>query len=82
MNELAETPNLATAYCPGCGPERDPIAEVLAVHWCEAHRPRIGGSDDGRTTVTNDALMSSSGEVEAATNRRWCDLVHRALKRG
>jgi len=81
MNEQAETPYLATPYCPGCAPERDPIVEVLAVHWCEAHQPRMGGTDDGRATLTNDVLVSSSSDVEATTNRPWCDLVHRALKR-
>ena len=29
VSELAETPNLAASYCPGCAPERDPIEEIL-----------------------------------------------------
>lgn len=80
MTELADTPNLAASYCPGCAPERDPIREILTVHWCEGHQPRYGGFDDEKATVSKDALCSS-GDAEAVTNRRWCALVHRHARR-
>ncbi len=80
LDELADTPNLAASYCPGCSPERDPIAEILTVRWCEEHRPRDGGSDDERATVSTD-ILSSTGDAEAATNRRWCELLHRTRRR-
>ena len=80
VSELAETPNLAASYCPGSAPERDPIEEILAVRWCDTHQPRIGGLDDERATVSQ-ATAYPSGEAEAATNRPWCELVHRTVKR-
>jgi len=80
VSELAETPNLAASYCPGCAPERDPIEEILAVRWCDTHQPGIGGLDDERATVSQ-ATAYPSGDAEAATNRPWCELVHRTVKR-
>jgi len=80
VSELAETPNLAASYCPGCAPERDPIEEILAVRWCDTHQPAVGGLDDETATVSQ-ATAYPSGEAEAATNRPWCELVHRTVKR-
>ena len=80
VSELAETPDLAASYCPGCAPERDPIEEILAVRWCDVHQPAVGGLDDERATVSTDTLCSSV-DAEAATNRPWCELVHRTVKR-
>jgi len=33
-SELVDTPNLASSYCPGCAPERDPLREILTICWC------------------------------------------------
>lgn len=76
MTELADTPNLASSYCPGCSPERDPTREILTVRWCNAHQPRYEGFDDGQARVGTE-ILSVSGEAEGVTNRRWCALVHR-----
>lgn len=78
--ELADTPNLASFYCPGCSPGRDPFEEVLTVRWCDAHQPVYGGFDDERATVSKD-ILTSTGEAEAVTNRAWCEFVHRTAKR-
>lgn len=80
LGELADTPNLAASYCPRCSPERDPVAEILTVRWCEAHRPRDGGFDDEKATVSAD-ILTSTGDAEGATNRRWCELLHRTRRR-
>ena len=80
MTELADTPNLAAFYCPGCSPDRDPVAEILTVRWCDAHQPRYGGFDDERAKVSKD-ILTSTGEAEAVTNRAWCAIVHRTAKR-
>ncbi|OLD76509.1 MAG: hypothetical protein AUG87_08535 [Candidatus Rokubacteria bacterium 13_1_20CM_4_70_14] len=78
--ELADTPNLASFYCPGCSPGRDPFEEILTVRWCDLHQPRYGGSDDDRAKVSRD-ILTSTGEAEGATNREWCQFVHRTAKR-
>lgn len=78
--DLAETPNLAAYYCPGCAPERDPIDEILTVRWCPMHQPTDAGSDDERANVSNDTLIST-GDVGAASNRPWCQLFHSAARR-
>ena len=80
MTELADTPNLASFYCPGCSPERDPLGEILTVRWCDAHEPRSGGFDDERAKVSKD-ILTSTGEAESVTNRAWCEVVHRRAKR-
>ena len=78
MSELTDTPNLASSYCPRCEPERDPVREILTVCWCDEHRPTCEGADDARAIV-GGGVLASTGEVNAATNRPWCELVHRAM---
>src|SRR5437867_11426133 len=78
--ELSDTPNLASFYCPGCSPGRDPLEEVLTVRWCDAHQPMYGGFDDERATVSTD-ILTSTGEAEGVTNRARCEFVHRTAKR-
>ena len=80
MSEIAETPSMASSYCPGCDPNRDPFREILAVQWCVKHQPSFGGPDDERTTLGR-GVLSALGEAEADSNRVWCDLVHRTLRR-
>lgn len=80
MTDLADTPNLAGSYCPGCAPERDPIREILTVRWCDEHQPGCGGFDDEKATVSKD-ILSSAGEADAVTNRPSCELVHRHARR-
>ena len=80
MSELTDTPNLASSYCPRCEPERDPVHEILTVCWCDEHRPTCEGADDERAIVGGGVLVSV-GEVNAATNRLWCELLHRTLNR-
>jgi hypothetical protein len=79
MAELAETPNLASAYCPSCDPERDPIRELLTVRWCDAHEPKYQGLDDEKATV-GTGVLDSGGQAQAETNRQWCQLVHRTVR--
>ena len=80
MSELTDTPNLASSYCPRCEPERNPVHEILTVCWCNEHRPTCEGADDERAIVGGGVLVSV-GEVNAATNRLWCELLHRTLNR-
>jgi len=80
VSELTDTPNLASSYCPRCEPERDPVHEILTVCWCDEHRPTCEGADDERAIVGGGVLVSV-GEVNAATNRLWCELLHRTLNR-
>ena len=75
MAELDDSPTIAFAYCPACDPERDPIRELLTVH-CLAHEPKSDGVDDASARVGTDFLVST-GEIDAETNRRWCQLLHR-----
>src|SRR5712692_2462062 len=79
VTELTDTRDLASSYCPHCDLERDPIREVLTVCWCDRHRPTCEGAEDERAIV-GLVVLTSLGEVDAATNRSWCDLVHRALR--
>ena len=79
-SELVDTPNLASSYCPGCDPERDPLREILTVCWCDEHRPTCEGAEDARVSVDRLAL-SSAGEANAETNRAWCAWVHRRTQR-
>jgi hypothetical protein len=72
---LADTPSLARTYCPGCEPHADPTAEILDIHWCDAHSPVRGGADDA--VVTAVAWLSGTGEAGGEDNRRWCELFHR-----
>src|SRR6185436_19055694 len=70
---------LARLYCPGCEPDADPFAEILDVHWCDAHMPARDGSDDG--TVTTTIVVSGSAEAGGEGNRRWCEFFHRDARR-
>jgi hypothetical protein len=74
--ELTDTPDLATPYCPRCDPERDPIREILTIRWCNAHAPTCEGADDERLSDTL-GITPAYAEASAATNRPWCELVHR-----
>ena len=78
--DLADTPNLASFYCPGCSPGRDPFEEILTVRWCDAHQPMYAGPDDERASVSKD-ILTSTGEAEGVTNRAWCEFLHRSAKR-
>jgi hypothetical protein len=80
MSDIDETPNLAVSYCPGCDSKRDPLREILTVHWCDEHRPQSDGSDDERA-MFGRSFLSGAGEAEAETNRPWCELMHRTLNR-
>src|SRR5262249_12130092 len=77
-NDSAHISFLSSLYCPGCDRERDPLREILTVHWCDAHRPRSDGVDDRRTTLGRREL-SAFPDAEAETNRLWCELFHRTL---
>ena len=57
----ADSTVLARLYCPGCEPDADPFAEILDVHWCDAHMPPRDGSDDG--TVASTIVVSGSAEA-------------------
>src|SRR5207244_563035 len=77
--ELADTPNLASFYCPGCSPGRDPFEEILTVRWCDLHQPRYGGSDDDRAKVSRDLRTAAgdAGEVDAFAPRHQPTSLHR-----
>jgi hypothetical protein len=63
MNDfLAETPNVAAAWCPDCEPGRDPIAEVLEVRWCFGHGPVARGEDDARAAT--DRTLNAGPEAD------------------
>ena len=74
----SDSPVLARLYCPGCEPDADPFAEILDVHWCEAHLPSREGTDDG--TVAAAIVVSGSAEAGGEGNRRWCELFHREAR--
>ena len=80
-SELVDTPNLASSYCPGCNPERDPLREILTVCWCDEHRPTCEGAEDAKASVDRTALSVAGGEANAETNRPWCAWVHRRVQR-
>lgn len=75
----SESTVLARLYCPGCEPDADPFAEILDVHWCDAHVPPRDGSDDG--TVATTIVVSGSAEAGGEGNRRWCEFFHRDARR-
>jgi hypothetical protein len=79
-NDSTHISFLSSLYCPGCDTERDPLREILTVHWCDAHRPRSDGLDDRRTTLGRSELCAFP-DAEADTNRLWCELLHRTLNR-
>lgn len=73
MNEyLPDSPNMAIFYCPSCEPDRDPLAEILDIRWCDAHIPqRYGNADE---EVGPLPFMNGSDESGGDYNRRWCEL--------
>lgn len=73
VQELPDTTSQAIIYCPGCQPDRDPIAEILDTRWCEVHNPPRGGPDDEKTGV---AARLTVAEAWGDNNRRWCEIVH------
>ncbi len=75
----ADSPVLARLYCPGCEPDADPFAEILDVHWCDAHVPSREGAEDA--TVAAAIVVSGSAEAGGEGNRRWCELFHREMRR-
>ena len=80
MTELrSDSPVLARLYCPGCEPDADPFAEILDVHWCDAHVPSREGAEDA--TVAAAIVVSGSAEAGGEGNRRWCELFHREVRR-
>jgi hypothetical protein len=74
-NFLVETPNLATRYCPGCEPERDPLVGILEVFWCQEHELIRDGEADRLVSVF--AYLSGGAEAGGEDNRRWCASIHR-----
>lgn len=70
-----EKPLVARAYCPGCEPHADPLAEILDVHWCDPHTPGRAGLDDVLATARGTAY--GSAEAGGDDNRRWCEMIHR-----
>lgn len=79
VSGLVDAPNVASTHCPGCAQGRDPVREILTVCWCDAHRPVCDGAHDERAAVSRDVLASNA-EADAATNRPWCEWVHRAVR--
>jgi hypothetical protein len=76
---LATSPVVARAWCPGCEPLADPLAELLEVRYCDDHIPGRAGSADA--AIPADAVMPGSAEAGGESNRAWCDLFHRQLRR-
>ena len=77
---VPDTLSIARVYCPGCEPGADPEAEILDVRWCERHGPKDGGADDAR--VESDAVPLGVAEAGGASNKAWCDLLHRRHQHG
>ena len=73
---LADSPVVARLWCPTCAPERDPLAEVLDLRYCEPHTPRRGGLDDTAESLKVQPYLSGGAEAGGDDNRRWCQLVH------
>ena len=67
MSEIADTPNLARSWCPGCYPDADPTREILETRYCGEHEIRTTGSDDA--AVAGPSFLSGSGEAEALACR-------------
>jgi hypothetical protein len=63
------------AYCPGCEPDADPIAEILDTRWCATHMPSQAGADDA--SVVADIFLTGSGDAGGEDNRRMCEIFHR-----
>src|SRR5215470_7386955 len=66
-DEIPHTLYLSSLYCPGCAVGRDPLQEVLTIHWCDEHRPSSDGVDDVRTTLGR-AGLSALADAEGDTN--------------
>jgi hypothetical protein len=76
---LADTPDLARRFCPGCEPAADPLCEILAVRWCEVHQPTQRGADDERVT-TSGRILSGTGEAEGVDCKLVADLLRHDLR--
>lgn len=74
---LQDTPFVAVSYCPGCEPERDPVAEVLDTRWCIFHTPPVRGDVDD--AITAQSFLSNT-DAGGDDNRAWCDLLHRGRR--
>lgn len=67
------SPNLGVFWCPGCQPERDPTAEILITDYCEFHKPKLGGVDDGRAGTP--ALLLGNSATDSATQHGMARLL-------
>ena len=76
---LPDSPAVARAWCPGCEPLADPIAQILDLRYCDQHLPHRDGSAD--ESVTSDNYLSGSAEAGGDANRLWCELLHRDAPR-
>ena len=76
---MNDTAMVATTYCPTCEPHRDPVAEILAVHYCGYHYLSLAGSDDSAARVSTEHLFGGM-DAGGAGNREFCALVHRGRK--
>lgn len=72
---IPDSPIEVRWYCPGCEPDADPIAEMLAIRRCGSHDPGTEGELD--RLVHSEGWLSGSAEAEGRDNKRFCDLIHR-----
>lgn len=79
-NYLPDSPPEATAWCPGCAPERDPIKELIYEQRCADHTPKRDGADDDLVS-TSGAWLGGSNEGDGDTGRAFAEIVHRNVAR-
>lgn len=62
-------------YCPGCG---DDCGPRHAVAYCPRHMPVASGTEDEKA-VRFAGPSASYEEAGGASNRAWCDWLHRRV---
>lgn len=77
MTFVVDSADLSRPWCPACQPERDPLAEILRVVWCDAHAPSRTGPDDDVLSWPSP-LLCGTAETQGVYNRVWCNLIHRS----
>lgn len=73
---MADSPNLARPYCPGCDLLADVTTEILETRWCSAHAPATLGQLD-HVQPSYQSYLSGNVDAEGESNRLFCNLIHR-----
>jgi len=83
LNEMPDSPDLSSPWCPGCRPDVDLTKEILRTVWCPVHyRLSAGGTADSQVLDRGLAArpMLGTGEADDINGRRIAELLRGETK--